>query len=79
LRKLINVNKQNALKNWINDWIPTGEIKFKGNIIPIDLIFERVNWLKKAYEDALNHADKDKELELANDKLISTIFMLLDE
>ena len=79
LRKLININKQNAWKNGINNWIPAGEIKFKGSIIPIDLIFERVSWLKVAYEDALNSTDKDKELELANDKLISTVFLLLDE
>jgi hypothetical protein len=32
-----------------------------------------------AYENALNSTDKDKELELANDKLISTVFILLDE
>jgi hypothetical protein len=32
-----------------------------------------------AYEDAVHHPDKDKELEAANTKLISTIFLLLDE
>ena len=79
LRKIINKNKHNAWKHGINDWIPFGEIKFKGNIIPIDLIFDRVSRLKKAYQNAIKNPDKDKKLELANDKLISTIFLLLDE
>jgi hypothetical protein len=35
--------------------------------------------LKKAYQNAIKNPDKDKKLELANDKLISTIFLLLDE
>ena len=76
LRDLINKNK------WIKKGMPKWEIEFKGHIIPIDLIFDRVSRLEDLYSEALEISDKserDSKLELANNKLISTIFTLLDE
>ena len=76
LRNLINKNK------WFNQGMPKWEIEFKWHIIPIDLIFDKVSWLKNAYTDALEINDKkerNRKLRLANNKLISTIFTLLDE